>query len=196
MRKFVFPAALAMALMSTAAHAADWQLTFNGTLFNPDISPGQPATVNLVLNITTEDQLSTSTATYNLGQGYRITSFSGTRNGAAITALLSSDNPFFSFGLDNYLYPGNPQLVGGAGLGYQTADGTLYSLYGFTANFLSPPEVQQWELTSLRTAVDFPPYVTYQGSITLTPVPEPGTYALMLAGLAAVAGVARRRTRV
>jgi hypothetical protein len=195
MRRFLIPAAVAMAFMSTGAAAADWQLTFTGSLFNPDISPGQPDAVNLVLNITTEDQLSTSTATYNLGQGYRITSFSGTRNGAAVTGLLSSADAFFSFGIDSYLYPSDPQLVGGAGLGYQMGDGTLYSLYGFTATFMNPPEVQQWEMSSLRTAVDFPPNVTYLGSITLAPVPEPATYALMLAGLAAVAGVARRRTR-
>jgi hypothetical protein len=31
--------------------------------------------------------------------------------------------------------------------------------------------------------------------VTTTPIPEPSTYALMLAGLALVAGVARRRRR-
>jgi hypothetical protein len=37
---------------------------------------------------------------------------------------------------------------------------------------------------------------SYLLSSSLAPIPEPGTYALMLAGLAAVAGVASRRRRV
>lgn len=185
--------AVALSVLSTGACAADWTLTFQGSLFNADISPGQPDTSSLVLNIVAEEQLSTSTATYNLGQGYRVISFSGTRNGLAITPLLSSPDPFFQHGIDNYIYPSDPQLIGGAGLAYQTSDGTLYSLYGFTATFVNPPQVQQWEMTSLRTSADFPPWVTYQGVITLAPVPEPAAYAMLLAGLAAVGSAVRRR---
>ena len=41
---------------------------------------------------------------------------------------------------------------------------------------------------SARTVDQF-----YLASLTVTPVPEPGTYALMLGGLALLGGVARRR---
>lgn len=47
--------------------------------------------------------------------------------------------------------------------------------------------------SSLRTTAEFPPNVHYEGVITVTAVPEPATYALMLGGLALVAGAAKRR---
>lgn len=94
MRKLMVPACLALACFSSAATAAEWRLTFEGTLFNPEISPGQPETLSVVLNITTEDVLSTSPSLYGLGQGYRVTGFSGTRSGVPVTAVLSSSDDF------------------------------------------------------------------------------------------------------
>lgn len=149
---------------------------------------------DLRLYITTEDELSTSTAPSNLGQGYRITSFSGTRNGVAITPVFSSADAFYSYGIDSYLYPGNPQLVGGAGLAYTTSDGLLFNLYGFTATFVNPVEIQWWEMSSSPSSSPYSPNVTFRGELTLAAVPEPTTTGMMLAGLAAV-GIALRRRR-
>jgi hypothetical protein len=61
-------------------------------------------------------------------------------------------------------------------------------------------EVPQGALDDLPvTAVAFlgaPNSVAFDNvSVTTTPIPEPSTYALMLGGLALVAGLARRRTR-
>ena len=50
---------------------------------------------------------------------------------------------------------------------------------------------------SLRISGNAGPGASYGGNVVLTPIPEPGTYALMLAGLGVVGFMAaRRRNRV
>ena len=51
----------------------------------------------------------------------------------------------------------------------------------------------QWATLPAPFSVERAIWNTYVASITVTPVPEPETYALMLAGLAAIGGLARRR---
>lgn len=48
------------------------------------------------------------------------------------------------------------------------------------------PDNSDQDLTNAHLHVDLPHY-------TLAPVPEPGTWALLAAGLAVVGGIARRR---
>lgn len=196
MKNYAILASAALAALSNTAQAAEWNLNFTGTfvLWYED-APNYSLT-DLHLHIVTEDVLSTSTANWNLGEGYKITSFSGTRNGEAITAVYSApEGGFYYYGVDPYLYTNDPQILSTSGLGYKTADGTLYSLYGYTATFVDPPQVQWWEQTSHLGLNPYAPvpYVTFGGEMTVTAVPEPTSLALMLGGVVLVGGIARRQ---
>lgn len=74
-------------------------------------------------------------------------------------------------------------------------NGTPWDLSGGTSNVnlgsLSFPAISSIELTVKGDRLGAGS--NFQGSLVMNPVPEPETYALMLAGLAAVGFVARRR---
>lgn len=191
----LLPLVSALAL-SLPAQAADWTLTFSATgpIWGGDTAPPPELTLHLV----TEDVLSTSTASQSLGEGYRIISFTGTRSGESILPVLTTPagDSFFSYGLDSYLYASTPELISLQGLGYTTADGTRYNLYGATTNLGGTPDTQWFEMTSLPSTSEYAPFVTFQGALSVSaaaPVPEPGTWALMLAGGMLVGGWRRRR---
>lgn len=178
--------------LSLPVQAETWTLTFSSTgpIWGGDTFPLPEVTLQLV----TEDVLTTSTARESLGEGYKILSFTGTRNGEAIQSVLNSaGDAFFSFGLDNYLYVGAPEIVSYQGLGYTTADGTKYNLYGVTTNLTGAPETQWFEMSSLASSSPYSPFVTFQGTVSVSAVPEPSSWALMLAGGALAGGLLRRR---
>lgn len=80
--------------------------------------------------------------------------------------------------------------------------GSDASMFSFTQALGDPNEF--WTLAGavLHSGVDYTLTIkgiqsndpaSYSGQMTITAIPEPGTYALLLAGLAAVTFVARRR---
>ena len=67
------------------------------------------------------------------------------------------------------------------------ANGSLFELPGGAVRLAVGAETYYQTFANTDGAVGF-------DNLTLAPVPEPGTYALMLAGLGAVGFIARRRT--
>jgi len=107
------------------------------------------------------------------GGSYLITEMTGTWNGEEITTLKP---PGGYFSNDNLLFGGRPQLDG---------QGLSFSTFGRNVNFF-------YGATYFRADGSGPSKVgTF--TATIAPIPEPETYALMLAGLALVGAAARRR---
>jgi len=113
------------------------------------------------------------------GPGY-LSGITGSANGSAITGLSGYA------GADNYFYtPGFPADVGG--ISFTTSGGPTWNLTSYAGNSI------------LRSDTDPGGYGAYAQSIAMTvtqvpvtPVPEPETYAMMLAGLGLL-GLVRRR---
>lgn len=117
--------------------------------------------------------------------GYRVTSTTLTNTDRAIFAVnvdipdvtLAAGSYWLRWGLTGSLASGPWQPP--------TADGVVGNAVQSLANGAFSPVVDAGD----TLGVEFP--FAIQGSV----VPEPGTYAMMLAGLAALASVARRRRR-
>ena len=123
---------------------------------------------------------------------YLITGISGTRNGETIASLqptgtaIPGNEPF---AVDNLVSLNGPQLTHN-GFGFAIANGTYAN--PFFADFASPARYMEF--------FSVPPF-TGPGNTelpigfaaTLTTVPEPGSYALLLAALGALSGVWYRR---
>lgn len=108
------------------------------------------------------------------GTGGDILSITGTANGATITGFSNWG------GADNILYTtGAP--VSNAGISFSTAGGPDWNLYA------SP----QGALIAVPSSGHVYSYIT----MSVTAVPEPETYAMLLLGLGVIGAIGRRRGR-
>jgi hypothetical protein len=135
-------------------------------------------------NLTTADTL-------NAVNGYDILGISGTVTGfggGAITSLVSNPNqPFpiinYGFEYNNVLFPNATPTLDIDGVLFRTTGGAIWNLWGTTAT--------DYRLYSYwPVAVD-----VHSSNMSVVAVPEPGTYAMILAGLGIMGFVARRRTQ-
>jgi hypothetical protein len=131
----------------------------------------------------------TTSDTLNAVNGYDILGITGSVigvGGGEITSLiLNPGQPFptinYGFIYDNVLFPAAAQSLNINGVLFTTDSGAIWNLWGNTPT--------NYELYSYSpVAVD-----VRGGSMSLTAVPEPETYAMMLAGLGLMGFVARRR---
>ncbi|MDD2860573.1 MAG: PEP-CTERM sorting domain-containing protein [Acidiphilium sp.] len=106
------------------------------------------------------------------GTSSTITGITGTDNGAAITGLTTFQ------GSDNLLtYPANPSYFDFSGLGFTTANLSANIYYNVLGNV--------YEDSNGATVTG--------GSLTVTPVPEPGSLLVLGTGLLGLALVMRKR---
>lgn len=156
----------------------------------------------------TGNLLVTTNGVLNGSGAYTITGVTGFRNGAAVTGLLPAGNnpsnpncgmsPCWILTSDNLLFPTAPQLdtygftytIGG---GYGVNGGDDINLYYTNGSY--------YDLTQSANAMncDGQQQCSYLGtpvSVTMNEVPEPGTLALLSAGLAAFGFALARRKRV
>ena len=104
-----------------------------------------------------------------------ITGITGTYNGSAITGLIAG-----LFGSNNLYYLTGPSFVDGSGLGFRTAAGNQVNLF------------YQDSAPSYRVNTLNPFGSTFVSATSTPAVPEPATWAMMIAGFGAI-GVALRR---
>jgi hypothetical protein len=130
--------------------------------------------------------------------GYNITSFTGTLNGASVSLIPTEDtpeypgpgetsNPSVGFaGNDNLIYTQAPYLDWGD-IGF-SANGVLYNV--FNGNYTGNPG--DW-----LPATNNDPYGIYSNPVTFTlsAVPEPAAWSMMIFGLLGLGGLLRAEAR-
>jgi len=116
-------------------------------------------------------------ATPDGGGVYTVTSISGFRNGLAITGLTTYA------GDDELVYTTAP-YVDYPGLAYTDSSGDAFNVY-YDTSLTDSYACGQIGYCAIGPIASF----------TLTAVPEPGAWALMLIGLGVVGALARRRVR-
>ena len=174
MKKAIASVAVAISFLTSApSEAAEYVFTFTGQS-----------------SISGSGTLVTSDTINGVG-GYTITSISGIFNNTAISGLLNNPNqPNFSsnatFTWDNNLFPANPFKFNRYGLGF-TAGSTQYNIYDAAADGASPPNGFPYGLlTNPSSGQSF-------GRFSITPVPEPATWAMMIVGFGIVGFAMRAR---
>ena len=160
--------------MATAASAATYSLTFNGAGY--DVSG-----------------ILTTVSGGGVSGGDAVQSFAGTITNDTTFAIeaLNLFGPAGQFGSmavgdTNYTwnntYFGSPsQPLNGDGLLFLAAGGKYWNLYGTGTGF--------------NLATDSP-LTNYSGTLAINPVPEPETFAMLLAGLGLMGAIARRRNKL
>ena len=153
-----------LALLTTPASATTYVFGFSGA--------GQAGGGTL-----TTDNVTIASRGYT---AQAITGITGTYNGSAITGLMAG-----LFGADNLYYLTGPSFLDGSGLGFRTAAGNQVNLFyqdsarSYRVNTLNP----------FTTG-----FVTATSAAVTAAVPEPATWAMMIAGFGAV-GLALRGRR-
>ena len=127
---------------------------------------------------------------------FSIPSFSSTTTSAAsfniqVFSTIISNFTAFSVKLYSGLPTFSPTVLQGP-LSSLSYGGNSTVLPTTTGNFTDQLTPGNYFLAVEGQALGFSP--TYELQVVATPVPEPGTYAMLLAGLAAVAFVAKRRS--
>jgi len=136
--------------------------------------------------------------------GYDILSISGSVIGAyggTITSLVTNPSQpamFTNYGVgfmyDNVSFPSSPTLDIG-GVLFTTGTGTIWNLWGNSAQAPGNYELFSWTAAG-GTVGNWAGAIDKRGDITVaSPVPEPQTYMMLLAGLGLMGFVARRRQR-
>ncbi len=180
-KTFVAAAAAAAALLATGAHAATYQFDFGFTS-----QAGEPFEV-AVGTLTTSDTL-------NADGAYDVTGITGTvsQPGAGGFPMFASITGLSDYyGADNELYPTDPR-VDNDGISFTSSAGGFFNLYirnddGIYSVLYSPTGSEEDSVASRVTLA-----VT---QIPTSAAPEPGTWALMMAGVG-LAGAALRRRRI
>ena len=157
-------------------------------------------TYEVIGNITTANV--TNGISNGSSLGYNITSISGSVNGAhggSINSLVSDPiapsmvtNYGIGFMYDNVLFPTPPNFDIG-GVLFTAGNGSIWNLWANSANGPGNYELFSWTAAG-GTVGDWGHAVQEFGNLTVTsPIPEPGTYMMLLAGLGLMGFVARRR---
>jgi hypothetical protein len=173
MRYFGIAALMSAALLSTSlANANMYSFDFLADNNTYDVS-GQFTTANAL----------------NTVGGYDILAITGTvtgSGGGSIASLVNNPNqpnPVVNFGFiyDNVAFPTAVPHLNTNGVLFTTTAGDVWNLWGNT-----PTQYQLYSYTANGGVNVF-------GTMSLAAVPEPETYAMMMAGLAMMGFIARRR---
>ena len=119
------------------------------------------------------------TAALQFGDEYLVTSLSGTQNGDAMTLL----PPLGYAGNDNLFFTSAP-FLDSAGVSF-SAGGIDYNVYFYGGTY--------YDCSTPVTCFYGDGVPLTSGSLSLTPIPEPGTLVLFGTGLLGFAGILRRK---
>ncbi len=166
------------------AYAGDFVFQYTGNAADPSSMAGSPMSATLYL--TTSDVL-------NALGGYDILSASGTVDGSAVTGLVANPNQpnmgmVGAYYFDNVLFPSGTGLSE-PGLVVSTA--ALTYNFGYSGGYYAISTDGSTHINSHGQTVFNTKFSVGDGS--LSAVPEPASWAMMLAGFGLVGGAMRRR---